>query len=93
MSKKIVLVNVEFKDARTGKKHIAGKTIELSDERIAEVKEVNPNFITVIGDAEPDQVEQELAKAKEEAEQAKAEAKAANAEIAKLKKELEAAKK
>lgn len=49
---KKVLVNVEFKDRYTGEKYVAGKTYEMTDERIKEVKEVNPNFIDVIGTVE-----------------------------------------
>lgn len=44
-----VLVNVAFLDKYTKKMYVAGKTYEMSEERIAEIKEVNPNFITVIG--------------------------------------------
>jgi hypothetical protein len=47
---KKVVVNVPFYDRYTGKLHKAyGKPIEMTEERVAEVKEVNPNFITVIG--------------------------------------------
>lgn len=44
-----VLVNVAFRDKYTKKMYVAGKTYEMSEERIAEIKEVNSNFITVIG--------------------------------------------
>ncbi|MBQ8254943.1 MAG: hypothetical protein IJY94_05505 [Clostridia bacterium] len=47
--KKLVLINHDFKDAYTGKIHKAGKKVEMTDERIAEVKGVNPDFVTVIG--------------------------------------------
>ena len=50
--KKIVLVNVDFKDAYTGKLHKAGSKAEMTDARIAEVKAVNPEFVTVIGAVE-----------------------------------------
>ena len=43
-----VLVNVSFRDKYTGEVYVAGKTYPMSEERIKEVKEVNPNFITVI---------------------------------------------
>lgn len=46
---KKVLINVSFKDRYTGEKHKAGDTEEMSEERIAEVKEVNPHFISVVG--------------------------------------------
>lgn len=50
---KKVVVNVPFTDRYTGKLHKAdGKPIEMTEERVAEVKEVNPNFITVIGNVE-----------------------------------------
>ena len=49
---KKVLINVSFKDRYTGKTRVAGKTAEMSEERVAEIKEVNPNFITVIGNVE-----------------------------------------
>lgn len=55
--KKIVLVNVDFKDAYTGKLHKAGSKVEMTDARIAEVKAINPEFVTVIGAVEePEQV-------------------------------------
>ena len=47
--RKVVLINVPFKDVYTGERYVAGKTTEMTDERIKEVKEVDPNFITVIG--------------------------------------------
>ena len=54
--KKIVLVNVDFKDAYTGELHKAGSKCEMTDARIAEVKAVNPEFVSVIGAVtEPEQ--------------------------------------
>lgn len=47
--KKLVLVNYDFKDAYSGKLHKAGDKVEMTDERIAEVKGVNPDFVSVIG--------------------------------------------
>ena len=47
--KKLVLINVDFKDAYTGKMHRAGEKVEMTDERITEVKSVNPEFVTGIG--------------------------------------------
>lgn len=93
--KKIVMVNVGFKDAYTGEEYVAGKPIVLSEQRVAEVKEIDKNLISVIGNAEetPNETEVALATAKEELEAAKAETKAANDEIKKLKKELEKATK
>lgn len=54
--KKIVLVNVDFRDVYTGELHKAGSKCEMTDARIAEVKAVNPEFVSVIGAvAEPEQ--------------------------------------
>ena len=47
--KKLVLINVDFKDAYTGKIHRAGERVEMTDERITEVKSINPEFVSVIG--------------------------------------------
>ena len=50
---KKVVVNVPFIDRYTGKLLKAdGKPIEMTEERVAEVKEVNPNFISVVGNVE-----------------------------------------
>ena len=49
---KKVLINVNFKDRYTGKTHIAGHTENMSIERVNEIKEVNPHFISVIGNVE-----------------------------------------
>ena len=54
MGKKLVLVNVDFKDVYTGKLHKAGDREEMTDERVMEVKAINPDFVTVIGAAEED---------------------------------------
>lgn len=50
--KKKVLINVTFKDRYTGKLRKAGKTAEMSEDRIREINEVNPNFVSVIGNVE-----------------------------------------
>ena len=50
--KKIVLVNVDFIDAYTGKMHKAGDRVEMTDERIAEVKAVIPEGVSVVGKVE-----------------------------------------
>lgn len=47
--KKLVLINVDFKDAYTGEIHRAGDKVVMTAERITEVKSVNPEFVTVIG--------------------------------------------
>lgn len=46
---KKVLVNFDFIDAYTGKLRKAGSKAEMTDERIAEIKSINPDFVTVIG--------------------------------------------
>ncbi len=50
--KKIVLVNVDFIDAYTGQLHKAGERVEMTDERIAEVKAVIPEGVSVVGKVE-----------------------------------------
>lgn len=50
--KKIVLVNVDFIDAYTGQLHKAGDRVEMTDERIAEVKAVIPEGVSVVGKVE-----------------------------------------
>ena len=50
---KLVVVNIPFVDRYTGKMHKAdGKPVKMTAERVAEIKEVNPNLITVIGNVE-----------------------------------------
>lgn len=44
-----VLINIGFKDKYTGELYTAGATTEMTEERVYEVKEVNPNFVTVLG--------------------------------------------
>ena len=50
--KKIVLVNIDFIDAYTGELHKAGDRVEMTDERIAEVKAVIPEGVSVVGKVE-----------------------------------------
>jgi chromosome segregation ATPase len=50
--KKIVLVNEDFDDVYTGEHYKSGDNVVMTDERITEVKGVNPNLVTVIGAAE-----------------------------------------
>lgn len=52
---KLCLVNIDFIDAYTGKLNKAGSKIKLTPERVAEVKAVNPELISVIGDVEEKQ--------------------------------------
>lgn len=49
---KNVLININFKDAYTGELYIAGNYTNLTEERITEIKAVNPNFVTVVGNVE-----------------------------------------
>ncbi len=53
---KTVLINVPFRDVYTGEMYTAGKTYPMSEERVKEVKEVNPNFVTVVGNATVEEV-------------------------------------
>ena len=55
MGKKLVLVNVDFKDVYTGKLHKAGDREEMTDERVMEVKAINPDFVTVVGAVEEEE--------------------------------------
>ena len=82
---KRVLVNVEFKDVYTGDLYEAGKTYSMTEERIAEVAKVNPNFVTVIG--RDDEYENALESAKAELEAVKAELEALKAPKGKAKAE------
>lgn len=47
---KQVKVLIPFTDRKTGKLQKAGKKLNLSDERIAEIKAVNVNMIEVLGE-------------------------------------------
>jgi len=55
MGKKLVLVNVDFKDVYTGKLQKAGDREEMTDERVMEVKAINPDFVTVVGSVEEEE--------------------------------------
>lgn len=46
------MVNIPFKDAYTGKLYKAGQKVKMSQERIAEVKEINKNLVSIIGNVE-----------------------------------------
>lgn len=54
---KIVLVNVDFIDVYTGEMHRAGDKVNMTEARIAEVKAVDPEFVSVIGTVEEPAVE------------------------------------
>lgn len=47
-----VLINTNFIDANTGELHVAGTYATFTEERITEIKAVDPNFITIVGNAE-----------------------------------------
>lgn len=49
---KKVMVNIDFIDAGTGKVRKAGTKVNLTEDRIAEIRAVNPEIITVIGTVE-----------------------------------------
>lgn len=53
---KRVKVLIPFIDGVAGKDHEADDIIEVSDERLAEIKAVNVNMVLVIGDTEPNGV-------------------------------------
>ncbi len=83
--KKLVLVNENFKDVYTGIIHTAGDKLEITDERVAEIKGVNPTLVTVIGSVEGESdadklkaAEAELKKVQEKLKKAEAELKAAS---------------
>ena len=48
-----VKVLIPFTDKVTGKDHKANDIIEVSDQRLAEIKAVNVNMVLVIGNVEP----------------------------------------
>lgn len=55
---KRVVVNVGFIDAYTGEKYKAGEVITLTEERIAEVREIDKNLISIVGNAPVESVEE-----------------------------------
>lgn len=59
MGKKLVLINADFNDVYTGELHEATEKEVMTDERIAEIKAVNPDFITVIGSVEEPEEKEE----------------------------------
>lgn len=67
MSKKKVLINQPFKDIYNPKKiYKPGDTAEMTVERITEIKAVNPDFVTVIGNVEEPPVEEPSAEGKDD---------------------------
>lgn len=61
---KIVLINQDFRDVNTGKIHRAGDKEEMTAERIAEVKAVDPELVTIIGEAPKETGEKDTAEDK-----------------------------
>lgn len=59
---KIVLINQDFKDAYTGKVRKAGSRVRMTAERVEEIKKVNADFVTVVGEAEDPEQGQEAEK-------------------------------
>ena len=49
---KKVMINVDFIDAETSKVRKAGTKVNLTEERVAEIRGVNAELITVIGTVE-----------------------------------------
>lgn len=49
---KKVMINIDFIDAHTGKRHKAGNKEKMSEDRVTEIRAVNPDLITVIGSVE-----------------------------------------
>lgn len=48
---KKVLINVGFLDVYTGKEYVAGTFEEMTEERISEIRLVDADFITVVGNS------------------------------------------
>lgn len=48
---KRVVVNVGFIDVYTGENHKAGDILVMTEERIAEVREIDKNLISIVGNA------------------------------------------
>lgn len=61
---KRVVVNVGFIDAYTGEKYKAGEVITLTEERIAEVREIDKNLISIVGNAPVEETEEDISKGK-----------------------------
>lgn len=52
---KKVIINVDFIDAHTGKVRKAGSKAQMTNERVEEIRAVNPDLITVYGSVEEPQ--------------------------------------
>lgn len=54
---KKVMINVDFIDAETGKVRKAGTKVNLTEDRVAQIRAVNEELITVIGTVEEKKAE------------------------------------
>lgn len=88
------MVNVGFDDAYTGEKYVAGKVIELSEQRVAEVKEIDKNLISVIGNVVESEgaTGDEMTRVMNDLEAAEEKLRIANAEATAIQEELDAEK-
>ena len=73
--RKVVLINVSFRDAYTGEIHRAGDKAIMDDGRIAEIRGVNPEFVSVIGMVEEVEEIEEVEETTETKDKAKAKSK------------------
>lgn len=87
-----VLVNSTFEDKHSHKKLEGGKTYPMTDARIAEIKEVNPNLITVLGESKEKSPEGELQELKKVHKATEEEFEKVTAELEATKKELDSTK-
>ena len=78
-----VVINQDFKDRENGTLRKAGTTVELTEERVAEIKAVNAKLVTVLEAKQP-----EGNAVNEEVEKLSQELAEANAVIDELRKEL-----
>lgn len=61
---KIVLINQDFRDAYNGNMHLAGTKEKMTADRVTEIKAVNPEFVTVIGETPEETDEKDAAEDK-----------------------------
>ena len=63
---KEVLINISFRDKYTDKVYAAGKKYPMTEERVKEIKEINPNFVTVVGEVKSSKSKSDKEKKTEE---------------------------
>ena len=63
---KRVKVLIPFLDKVTGESRKADDIFEVSDERLAEIRKVNVNMVTVLGEVEEEPIEEPKPKAKKQ---------------------------